>query len=103
MARKNLVRRTKRAIVGAAKTSVARARQIDVKAATAIAAAAAEAAVEAVIKSWMRPESKARRKKTTKKTFGDGNENCGGREGNKARFGGADRRYLPLADRGKHR
>jgi len=67
MARKSLVRKTERAIVGAAKSSVARVRQIDVKAATAVATAAAEAAVEAVMKSLMRLEGKARRRKTARK------------------------------------
>jgi hypothetical protein len=64
MARKSFVRKTERAIVGAAKSGVARVRQIDVRAATAIATAAAEAAVEAVMKSLMRGEGKARRRRT---------------------------------------
>ena len=66
MARKSFVRKTERAIMGAAKSSVARVRQIDVKAATAVATAAAEAAVEAVMKSLMRLEGKAPRRKTTR-------------------------------------
>jgi hypothetical protein len=67
MARKSFVRKTERAIVGAAKSGAARVRQIDVRAATAIATAAAEAAVEAVMKSLMRGEGKGRRRKTTRR------------------------------------
>jgi uncharacterized low-complexity protein len=67
MARKSFVRKTERAIVGAAKLGVARVRQIDVRAATAIATAAAEAAVEAVMKSLTRGEGKAGRRKTRNK------------------------------------
>jgi len=73
MARKSFVRKTERAIVGAAKSSVARVRQIDVKHVTAVATAAAEAAVEAVMKSLTRREGKApRRKKTAKKKIVQG-------------------------------
>jgi hypothetical protein len=67
MARKSFVRKTKRAIARAARSSVASVRQIDVKAATAIATAAAEAAVDAVMKSLMRQQGKARGRKTRRK------------------------------------
>jgi hypothetical protein len=72
MAKRSFVRKTERAIVGAAKSGVARVRQIDVRAATAIATAAAEAAVEAVMKSLMRGEGKARRRKTSRSKAGRG-------------------------------
>ena len=57
MARKT--RRSKRTIVGAAKSGAARVQKIAIKAATAAATAAAEAAVEEVMKSMHR-EGQAR-------------------------------------------
>lgn len=67
MAKRSFVQKTRRTIVGAAKSSAARVQKIAVKAATAAATAAAEAAVEAVMKSFMVAQGRPRRKKTTGK------------------------------------
>jgi hypothetical protein len=61
MARKNLARRTKRTIVGAAKSRAIRIQRIAVKAATAAATAAAEAAVAAVMRSMGRSSGQSRK------------------------------------------
>jgi hypothetical protein len=66
MARKNLARRTKRTIIGEAKSKAIRAQRIAVKAATAAATAAAEAAVAAVMRS-MGSRSNGRSRKAAAK------------------------------------
>lgn len=63
MGKRSFVQKTRRTIVGAAKSGAARVQQIDVRAATAAATAAAEAAVESVMKSFMAVQGRARRTK----------------------------------------
>ena len=64
MARKSLTQRTKRTIVGAAKSSAIRVQRIAIKAASAAATAAAEAAVQAAMRSFAQ-ESNPRAQKVT--------------------------------------
>jgi len=67
MAKRSFVQKTRRTIVGAARSGAARVQQIDVRAATAAATAAAEAAVESVMKSFMAHTGRARRPKAAAK------------------------------------
>ena len=86
MAKKSLIRKTERTIVGVAKSSAARVQKIAIKAATAAATAAAEAAVKAVMQSLMRLEGKP-----------------GGRGKRTKTVAGGTRRQLAHRTRGKKR